>query len=151
MASVLRTIYRWTAFLALPGIFWAAFEMYGLTLLAQQMLFFSINHTMPPLILAVFLAVPVGALWLGQSVLALMWRTYRIKLSLSFRSLAIFIAALLIQTILLWSYDDWTRNDAVRVAISIFGISVTAVFAYEVWTKLCTDTENSAPEEEMHA
>jgi hypothetical protein len=46
-SSLARSIYRWNAFLALPGFLWAAFETYGLTLRGSQMLFFSIAHTRP--------------------------------------------------------------------------------------------------------
>jgi len=61
-----RQALRWSAFLALPGVLWAAFEMYGLTMSGAQMLFFSIAHTMPFLVLAVWLAVPAGAVWLRK-------------------------------------------------------------------------------------
>jgi hypothetical protein len=76
MRSLSRILYRWSAFLALPGGLWEAFELYGLTLRGTQMLFFSISHTMPFLLLAIFLSLPAGLAWFLQSVLALLAPKY---------------------------------------------------------------------------
>ena len=42
-----RRIFILSLWAATPGLLWQAFEMYGLTLGGEQMLFFSIVHTLP--------------------------------------------------------------------------------------------------------
>ena len=70
MRHLARSLYRWSVFLAMPGGLWIAFELYGLTLRGPQMLFFTIAHAMPFLLVAMFLSVPAGLAWLAQSVVA---------------------------------------------------------------------------------
>ena len=45
-AQAMRAFLAATA--TLPGVLWAAFEMYGLTMRGQQMLFSMNAHVMPP-------------------------------------------------------------------------------------------------------
>jgi hypothetical protein len=132
-SSLARSIYRWTAFLALPGFLWAAFEMYGLTLRGSQMLFFSIAHTMPPLVLAVFLSVPTGIAWLAQSAMALVHPAYRARLAIPQRPLVVFVAAIVVHAALLAGYGSWSGNASLRVPLCVLGLVLTGFVVREAW------------------
>jgi hypothetical protein len=135
-APVARTLYRWCALLALPGGTWAAFEMYGLTMRGPQMLFFSISHTLFPMVLAVFLSVPSGILWLLQTLAALSSHRYREGLGIPVRSLLIFTVALSVHALLLGFYDFWSYVSALRVPLCVLGIVFTVVAVRESWRQL---------------
>lgn len=130
-----RFLYRWSAFLSLPGGLWAAFEMYGLTLRGPQMLFFSIAHTMFLLVLAVWLSVPLGLAWLAQSAIAVVYPPYQAKLSVSRRTLAVFIVAIGFHAAALAWYGSWSITE-VRVPICLFGMLLTALVVRDAWREL---------------
>jgi len=134
--STARFIYRWSAFLALPGGLWAAFEMYGLTLSGPQMLFFSIAHTMPLLVLAVFLSVPMGIAWLVQSAGALIFSAYRERLTVPVKSLAVFTLAISFHSAFLATYETWSAIQEVRVPLCLLGLVVTAFAVHQAWVWL---------------
>jgi hypothetical protein len=132
-ASSAIPFYRISAYLALPGTLWAAFEMYVLTLGGAQMLFFSIVHTMPPLVLAVLVSVPALAAWLIQSLAALIVPKYRAKLKLPYSVLLLFTFAASLHLILLASYEKWSLLNGLRIAICLLGIaSVLALLVQAV-------------------
>jgi hypothetical protein len=137
-----RSLYRWSVFLALPGGLWAAFEMYGLTLRGSQMLFFTIAHTMLPLVLAVWLSVPTGIAWLGQSIAAAVSPAYRAKLSLPRRTLLIFVVAICVHVGALSWYDLWSVT-LLRVPICVLGLVLTAFGIREAWLEVCPTTPRS--------
>lgn len=141
-ATLSRFLYRWSAFLALPGGLWAAFEMYGLTLRGSQMHFFTIAHTMLPLVLAVWLSVPAGVAWLSQSVAAIALPTYRAKLSIPLRTLHVFVVAICVHAGALAWYDSWSVTP-LRVPICVLGLVLTAFCMREAWLEVCPTTPQS--------
>jgi len=124
-----RQVLRWSAFLSLPGVLWAALEMYGLTMSGPQMLFFSIAHTMPLLVLAVWFAVPTGTVWLVQSVMAVAWPKYRSLAGISITAAATFTVALAIQGVLLATYEEWSYSTSARTPLCLLGLVLTAALA----------------------
>jgi hypothetical protein len=130
-----RSLYRWSAFLALPGGLWAAFEMYGLTLRGSQMLFFTIAHTMLPLIIAVWLSVPLGITWLGQSVVAATTPSYRARIAVPLRALLVFIVAICVHAAALSWYGSWSVT-SLRVPICLVGLLLTALVVREWWREV---------------
>jgi hypothetical protein len=130
-----RFLYRWSAFLALPGGLWAAFEMYGLTLRGSQMLFFTIAHTMFPLVLAVWLSVPMGIAWIGQSAVAVAYPAYQAKLSVPRRALLVFVVSICFHAAALSWYGSWSVT-AFRVPICVLGLLLTALATREAWLEV---------------
>ena len=63
-----RRLYRWSVFGALPGGLWMALELYGLTLRGPQPLFHWVIEHVLPLVLVVWLAIPIGAACLFQTL-----------------------------------------------------------------------------------
>ena len=130
-----RTAFKTTAVLALPGLLWQAFEMYGLTLAGPQMLFFSVIHTMPVAIVLVLLAVPCTIVLLGQAVASYFFIRYRDRLGITQRAavaLAIFLSAHLIA---LLGYEVWSSS-VLRVPICIGGFALFATAALYTVTAL---------------
>lgn len=105
----------------MPGTLWSAFEMYVLTLRGTQMLFFSIVHTMPPLVLVVLLGWIALALWALQSVAALASTGYRAQMGLPVRVLSAVVGAAALHFSLLFFYDAWSPS-TMRIAICLLGI-----------------------------
>jgi hypothetical protein len=100
--------------------------MYALTASGPQMLFFSAAHTMPFLVLAVWLAFPAGAAWIIQSAAALLLATYRAKVQVPRSSALVFVVALALQAILLATYDKWSGS-SLRVSICCIGLASVAL------------------------
>ena len=140
-----RRIFVVCLFLALPGVLWQAFEMYGLTLGGAQMLFFSIVHTMPPLVLLVLLAVPSVVVLLIQSVTALFAVQYRSKIGISKSALTVLSVFLVAHSAALLSYDTWSHIQSVRTPICILGIVLLAISI--VFTVVSFVTASVAQEE----
>ncbi|WP_247664422.1 SRPBCC domain-containing protein [Ideonella alba] len=115
--------------------------MYGFTLSGPQMLFFSVAHSMPLLVLAIWLAMPTGALWLAQSAAALAWPKYRFLAGVSALSAATFLFALASQAGLLATYDEWSSSEAARTPLCLLGLVTTAMLMRESWRAL----RHSAP------
>ena len=134
--SAARSIYKWSAFLALPGGIWTAFEMYGLTLGGPQMLFFSIAHTLLPMVLAVYLSVPAGLLWLAQTLAALAFGSYRGKVRVPTASLAILAVTISTHSVALWFYEDWSGISVLRIPVCLAGLCLTAAGLVTVWRAL---------------
>ncbi len=143
--SIVRSLYRWCALLALPGGLWTAFEMYGLTISGPQMLFFSIAHTLVPMVLAVFLSFPTGLLWLAQTIAALALPAYRAKVGVPLPSLRIFAVTLSVHTAGLWTYDSWSYIPALRVALCSLGLLLTLVALRESWRQLRAPKTSTLP------
>lgn len=108
---------------AAPGVLWQAFEMYGLTLRGSQMLFFTIAHVMPPLLILVALALPFMAALVLQSLTALAMDRYRRKLGLSALTLTLVAATVTAQGVALWTYGTWSVNSNLRVPVCLLGIA----------------------------
>ncbi len=100
------------------------------------MLFFSIAHTLVPMVMAVFLSVPTGLLWLAQTIAALANTAYRAKVGVPLRSLLIFALTLSVHAIALWTYDSWSYRPTLRVAVCSFGLVLTLVALLESWRQL---------------
>ena len=138
-------IYRWSAFLTLPGALWTAFEMYGLTLWGAQMLFFSIVQTMPLMVLVILFSSVFYVAWFFQSVAALAFAKYRGNLSSPAPVIAFFAVALAIHAALLIWYEDWSYNDAIRVVICLFGIALFGTIIFLVTRYLRNSSAIAAP------
>lgn len=133
--SPANLIYRWSAYLALPGGMWAAFELYGLTLRGPQMLFFSISHTMPFLVLAILLCLPFGFAWLAQSLIALLVPSYASAIAVSRRSLLVFASMIAVHASLWLGYDTWSVGPF-RVGCCLLGIFGSAALIRESLSSL---------------
>lgn len=133
--TLANLIYRWSAYLALPGGLWAAFELYGLTLRGEQMLFFSISHTMPFLLIAILLCLPFGLAWLIQSLAALFVPSYASAIAVSRRSLLIFASVVAVHATLWFMYETWSAGPF-RVGLCLLGIVGTAALVRESWLSL---------------
>jgi hypothetical protein len=130
-----RFLYRWSVFLTLPGGLWAAFEMYGLTLRGSQMLFFTIAHTMLPLVVAVWLSVPMGIIWLSQSAVAAATTSFRARIAVPLRALLVFIVAICFHAAALSWYGSWSVT-SLRVPICLVGLLLTALVVGEFWREV---------------
>jgi hypothetical protein len=118
-----RIVFLAAFFLALPGVLWQAFEMYGLTLGGSQMLFFSIVHTMPWVALLVVAAFPLGLIALLWALLALALPTLGDRLALSGAALISIAGYLMVHAALLAAYETWS-SAFMRVPICILGIAL---------------------------
>ena len=112
--------------IAAPGLLWQAFEMYGLTLGGAQMLFFSIAHTMPLVLILVVLALPAGLLVLVQVTSACVSSDGRVRLGISKLAARVLAGFLLAHFVSLSAYDEWSSSGLLRVPICIAGILLTA-------------------------
>jgi hypothetical protein len=137
-----RTIYRWSAFLVLPGGLWEAFEMYGLTIGGAQMLFFSVAHTMPIILLALWLSFPLGAAWLLQSGAALASKNYRERIAVPRPQAFLFAAAVLIHSALLYSYESWSASAATRLPVCVLGLALMLITVQQAWQWLLSSRPN---------
>ena len=136
LAWLARQTLRWTAFLALPGVLWIAFELYGLTLFGPQMLFFSVAHTMPLVLIAIYLAVPLGGLWLVQSAAALLSHRYRKAVCLDIYSAQVFMSALALEALLLLTYQFWSQQPLARIPLCTIGLVLTALLVRQTYKVL---------------
>ena len=136
---VAKTLYRITAFAALPGTLWSAFEMYGLTLRAPQMLFFSIIHTMVWLPWVVLVGLCCLILWVIESATGIFLAGYREKIGLPARELVIIAGVAAFHLLLLFSYDLWSGS-AARIAICVLGISAMICLLGAAVTLVWTDS-----------
>ncbi len=91
------------------------------------MLFFSITHTMPFVLILVLLAVPfILALFL-QSTAALFVEQYRSKIGITRPAVATLSLFLLFHSAALLSYDAWSNVSYLRVPICLAGIALLAL------------------------
>ncbi|MGZ3240366.1 MAG: hypothetical protein ACXU7Z_08090 [Burkholderiaceae bacterium] len=116
-----RKFFRWTAFVAVPGVLWSAFEMYLLTLGGAQMLFFSIVHTMPSLVIVVLVGIAALVLVVLQSFVALIFSRYREKVGIPANAAVIIGALSALHLALLFTYDRWSSG-SMRIAICLLGL-----------------------------
>lgn len=121
-SSVARQIYRWIAFGAMPGVVWSAFEMYVLTLAGPQMLFFSIVHTMPIMVVAVLVGFVCLTLWGLQSLFALFMIGYRTRIGIPVKVLATVVFLGTLHGGLLWWYEKWSLS-SLRLVVCFIGIA----------------------------
>lgn len=100
------------------------------------MLFFSIIHTMPFMVILVLLAVPfILALFL-QSAAALFIERYRSKIGITKPALAALSLFLLFHSVALLTYDAWSNVSYLRVPICLAGIALFALAITLVVTAL---------------
>lgn len=118
----MRLIFIWSALLALPGLLWQSFEMYGLTIRGSQMLFFSIVHTSPVLVLVVMAALPLLLVVLVMAALGALRPSVRVRLGMSARALTILAAFLMFHFVLLVAYELWSPIDWLRVPLCTAGL-----------------------------
>jgi len=120
--SVAKQLSRWTAFAAIPGIVWSALEMYLLTLGGSQMLFFSIVHTMPLLVLVVVVGVVALTIWSVEALIASFLPTYRARIGIP-RNIQIAFSALgALHLALLVAYDQWAPS-SMRISLCLVGLA----------------------------
>jgi len=121
--SIARTFYGWIAIAAIPGILWSAFEMYVLTLGGAQMLFFSVLHTAPVLIVIVLVGLLALVLWAFQSIVALVLADYAAKLTVPATVLIAFILTAIGHLSLLFWYERWSES-ALRIPVCLMGLVI---------------------------
>lgn len=116
-----RSLYRWIAFAAIPGTLWSAFEMYVLTLGGAQMLFFSIVHTMPLLVVVVLVGLVSLTLFVIKSATAVLLPAYRAKLAIPRQALGALAGLASLHVALLLSYEVWSSS-GLRIVVCIVGL-----------------------------
>jgi len=133
--SVASPLYRAIALVAIPGTLWSAFEMYLLTLQGPQMLFFSIIHTMPLMVILVLVGVLALALWMVQSAVALALPRYGAVLGVTTSALAAFVLLPGLHLALLFWYDGWSSS-SLRIAISLLGLATVGLLLWLSFRRL---------------
>jgi hypothetical protein len=118
--EVMRSLYKWLFILSMPGALWAAFEMYGLTLHGSQMLFFSISHTMPFIVLLVMMAFPLFTLWTLITATALLIEPLRKKVGIGIVEIGVLLGAQFTHILLLVMYESWSSS-SLRILLCIVG------------------------------
>lgn len=121
MAKRITQLYRWVLFLAGPATVWTAFEMYGLTIIGPQMLFFSISHAFP-LILLVVLVSSLFFLALAALNILFLLPKLRKKIQLPRLTLTVILGIQLMHVFALLGYDNWSSVPAVRIVVCILGL-----------------------------
>jgi len=117
--------YRWSKRLALPALWYTAFEMYGLTLGGPQMLFYSVIHTMPVVVFVVLASMLFFVGWWLQTALALLVAPYRDALGLTGSRVASLLAGLTLHALLLVTYESWSSGNVLRVMLCLAGLVLT--------------------------
>ncbi|WP_374434637.1 hypothetical protein [Inhella sp.] len=129
----MRTIYKWSFLLAAPGLLWAAFEMFGWTLTGPQMLFFSVAHVLPIVLLMIWLAAPLFILWSGLTLAALARTRTRRALTLSIRQAAALLMGQALFGLSFLSYERWSHSP-LRPVVCIVGIAIMLMTGV-VWVR----------------
>ncbi len=118
-----RRAYFLCLFTAAPGMCWHALEMYGLTLLGPQMLFFSIAHIMPLAVLFVVLAIPFMLVLFIQSAIALARPTYRERVGIRKRAFLAIVVYFPVHALLLGTYEFWSPT-LFRIPLCLLGLTL---------------------------
>lgn len=129
----MRSIYKWSFLLATPGLLWAAFEMFGLTLTGPQMLFFSVAHVLPIVLLMIWLAAPLFILWSGLTLAALAMTSTRQALAISIRQAAALLLGQALFGLAFLSYERWS-NSPLRLVVCTVGIAIVLMTGV-VWVR----------------
>ncbi len=129
--SLGRALYGWTVAVASPGLLWAAYEMYGLTIRGPQMLFFSISHGNAPVLLLVILGMLAAPLWVAQSLLALCRSGYTVRSMIPMSAHSIVVIAVGGHIALGTTYDAWSIS-SYRTLLCSIGFVLTAAMIYVV-------------------
>ena len=95
--------------------------MYVLTLNGAQMLFFSIVHTSPVLVLVVLVGIIALLLWALQSLFAVLFANYQIKIGVPRYVLSSFTALAALHLALLFSYEVWSYS-GLRIVVCLLGV-----------------------------
>ncbi len=127
--SVARIAYLALMLLAAPAMLWTSFEVYGLTLRGEQMLFYSVVHTMPITAMVVFLSVPVFLLWAAVNAGLLAAGGMREAAGVTPRQLRIFLRFQVAHAAALICYETCSGVAALRVIICLIGL-------WLLWTAL---------------
>lgn len=93
------------------------------------MLFFSIVHTMPLLVVVVHVGVVSLALWMVQSALALALPRYRAALGVTIGALSAFVLLPGLHLVLMYWYEQWSSS-ALRIAICLLGLATVVLLAW---------------------
>ncbi len=118
--------YKIILILAVPAAFWTSFEMYGLTMLGSQRLFYSISHAYPVIYSIVLLSLPfffVTALF--NSVLTLL-SLFKENIIMPMNIVASILLFQLLHALALVTYEHWAPS-GFRVLICI--ISLVSLFS----------------------
>ena len=125
--SIVKPLFRFLTAAAVPGTLWAGIELYVLTLRGAQMLFFSIAHTMAPLLLVVLLSAIALAGWIAFSFGALLVPNLRNILAIPRRAHVMVVVAGLVHLSLFYWYENWSGLEALRIAICLAGIATLSL------------------------
>ncbi len=124
MRSLARYTFLAVVLLALPGYLWSSFEMYGLTLVfGSQMLFFSIVHTSPILVLLVMMGVAFCSVWWILSLVALIVEGYQSRIGAPRAHHIAFLVTIGSHLLMLMFYDEWASS-LVRILVCLVGIAM---------------------------
>lgn len=121
MTKRITQFYRWVLFLAGPATVWTAFEMYGLTIIGPQMLFFSISHALP-LILLVVLVSSLFFLALAALNILFLLPKLREKIQIPSLTLTIVLGVQLLHVSALLTYENWSSVPTIRIIVCILGL-----------------------------
>ncbi len=118
-----RIAYVSLVLLAAPAMLWTSFEVYGLTLAAPQMPFYSIVHTGPVIALMVLLcSLPLFLLWAVVNGVLLGAAPMRKAVGITPRDLKIYLRFQVAHVTALVFYETWSGVDALRVLLCLVGI-----------------------------
>lgn len=119
MRNWLRWAYKGILLLAAPAVFWTSFEMYGLTLTGPQMLFYSITHAYPTILLVVLLSIPFFLLWGLFNIVSLFSSGFRSTVGVSVLLASVFFAFQVAHVFALFLYDSWSYVTSFRIATCV--------------------------------
>ena len=120
--------YKYLLIASAPFFAWTAFEMYGLTVFGPQMLFYSILHTMPILIVIVFLS---AMFYLVLFILNIHSKLFSNIKWLEKSHLMALILMQFLHVTLLVSYDFWAHS-ILRIPICIAGLIMLFYGSYKI-------------------
>ena len=114
--------YSVSLWLAFPALLWPAVEMYLWTLQEPQMLFFSVTHTAPVLVVLVLVSIPFFLAVLVMSAAATFSLRARSSIGLTRATASVTTLALLFHSIALATYESWSLNAPLRISMCLVGL-----------------------------
>jgi len=108
--------------LSAPSALWVAFEIYGLTLFGPQMLFYSIMHTAPVLVAAIFISVIFFLVLLLVNITLVAFPNLLLKVTVSNGVIKFFFLFQVIHIAALVAYEFWAHIPVLRVITATLGL-----------------------------
>ncbi len=120
--------YKVLLLLAGPAYIWTAFEMYILSLMGSQMLFFSVAHSAP--IFLVFLLIS-GALYLALLLTNIYYVAFSDNPAIERKPIIVLIASQMLHIAFLFSYENWGSSEFC-IPVCLLGLYILAHGGYYV-------------------